>query len=655
MTVIVDQSCQDDTDVPDKDNFTFIVFEDWRNLIDRLQVFKSGLSIPDTMHYAILLECLHQDVVCWIQKVLYGSDKPKIDIFEHIHPAAFAALDFACKSCRHIGSEQQADDTAWEIKSKFKEWLCAILSEKFDLSPVSAVKAKQLMSSLIGDDTPLYKAIMEKSAERCYELIRTQVSESKEQPVVLWKDFGVMIADEIRSSESISLPEVEDLGLYYRSALHGLLWRDVVRSTSLRSTSLFPILAAVNLPEIKNISISSELGENIVNQWFQEAESKVETQIEKLLLLDNWSPVSNDCSYSSSVVDLFSALHALTDVFTGIHRNFDEAGLSGFENYYSRFSKLITDFIKGYVDTIVSSSVPSPQQLREKAALRELQNNSHHLIVHALTKKITKAKLISMTNAVKSKLQSKSPTADGQKDPIPTPLLNIPLPEPASTKTLNELIMRLNNCRQAVKQLGLLKASVNSLSGEVPTFAEAEAAIRKACGTIERLIGERTVFEDLSSTFAQLYNPTPSQSNSAAVLLVGPLNTVMASIFADLHENQFNEAVFGPIVTHVFASVLTALVWILGSGAGDRSYADTDFTIFIDDIYVLRDLFASELSGAEVIMIQPIMLSLESMALSSTEVIDDYRSGKLSRHETVIVLHRRNDPVAKQWLKTEKG
>jgi hypothetical protein len=50
------------------------------------------------------------------------------------------------------------------------------------------------------------------------------------------------------------------------------------------------------------------------------------------------------------------------------------------------------------------------------------------------------------------------------------------------------------------------------------------------------LIGERLVFSDLESLFAELYTPSPSDRNSFRAIFVTKVDQSMAIIFARLHD-----------------------------------------------------------------------------------------------------------------------
>lgn len=300
-------------------------------------------------------------------------------------------------------------------------------------------------------------------------------------------------------------------------------------------------------------------------------------------------------------MDVFSAMYGAMEALMATARKvgLDMPGRGGGSGSpaASEIVDLMNDYVDVYASSVVEAARPSPTALASKTGVVGRQTNSAHLIQvadHDHNK--VRTRFGNMTKSLKSKLHAHTHSIDmSSSSSSPTsatspPCETVAMPVAASSKSVDELAVRLCNCRevrpvlivsrdtadtvdhQALLRLTSLEYDLSERfryvtvqmgvcihqsaltrwcpSVDGSSMQRGREALGRQIAALQALIGERIVYHDLQATFDRLYNPAVSSATGFAAVMANQLDAIMSAAYAAVRD------VSG---THTAALVLCAV------------------------------------------------------------------------------------------------
>ncbi|XXQ30710.1 Major facilitator superfamily (MFS) profile domain-containing protein [Plasmodiophora brassicae] len=664
LSAIVDKPNGDDDDDDDLDgNASSRAFDDWSTVLERIAQFKTANNVSDAVHAALLLEVIHTEILLDIQNEMYPEEYPKVDLMSKVNDCTAAAIDHAVDCI--TASFDAAVPLAAAIKQQFRDWLCVLLDSNVLVDVRSYRRVATLLARLDGGTETLRQCVA-RSARRAYADIRDRVA-SRTNAILDWNEFAPSLASEVTMLSTTQDPGIDTIRGIYRDVFRQALARDALWSAQASPSDWMEILSSMTVVDLDVKDVVESIGAVRLAGWVQQQREQVAGLVERMLLADRWTVADEKSGTSSSVVDVFSAMYGAMEALMATARKvgLDMPGRGGGSGSpaASEIVDLMNDYVDVYASSVVEAARPSPTALASKTGVVGRQTNSAHLIQvadHDHNK--VRTRFGNMTKSLKSKLHAHTHSIDmSSSSSSPTsatspPCETVAMPVAASSKSVDELAVRLCNCREALLRLTSLEYDLSErFSVDGSSMQRGREALGRQIAALQALIGERIVYHDLQATFDRLYNPAVSSATGFAAVMANQLDAIMSAAYAAVRDQHFpGEPSFPAIVHKVFAALMEALTWVTGHGAGGRCFADTDFMTFTEDIAAIQAMFGSELSEATAgALAKPFEERVQDLAQSSNEIAQRYSAGTCSKDDATIVLHRRTDPIAVAWVHAE--
>jgi len=343
---------------------------------------------------------------------------------------------------------------------------------------------------------------------------------------------------------------------------------EAIRALSPLAAAFRSVCGEPALPQLQQLCANLSAG------WCTQLEALLAESIGRAVELESWEPISGGrpaVLRSSSVVDLFTQLDQLCDVFISF------ASLQPLQPADLRaFTDVVERKVGSYVRIVAEGCVPLPASALEGDARRAAS---------AVASDEAPATSAGRSRSSRAKGAAAGPPANKAA---------------LEAQPLEQLCLRLNNCAWAREQLGKLAsklvASLPDLTalartrvggGGVDTLMAGGASqCDAACDAIAKYVARKVVYYELGSAFlTQLYLPSPLDPASRLAPLLTRLNPTLAAIVRGVALAAWSKQALLAVLG-TFSLALTAVL-----EAPNRRYAPAHRTVLLQDVQRLADFF----------------------------------------------------------------